>query len=291
MANRWLKNHFQLMMLVEYQEGVVRSAAERLMTRLSVHYQKADYVPTEEDIVKKLFALDPEINRLITANGAVAAAEILIKKNHDLRGEYKNFFEGGRLPGKTTIALVEKYLTSTGQAAPMESYTMEAYTRRMTREMAKVVQRHIQDTVARGMSFNRARVESQKELSRLFSEEQKKNLDMAKIFPNVETVIRTESQKIIGAEAWKSGVEFEVWGYTYNAVGDSRTRESHQAQDGATAAITDPFWDVWTPPNGYNCRCWLTPRFTEPNSYKQPDRSLQPDKGFAFNPATFPSFS
>ena len=286
--NRWQINHFRLISVVEYMEGVVQGAAERLMTRLGFQYRKMDYVPTNEEIVEKLAPLDRQINELVTINGKTAAVETLVKQNYDLKGKYRHFFEGGRLPNKVTMDMVDDYLGDTKQDRPMESYTMEAYTRRMTDELAQVVRRHIEETVAQGVSMNWTRGRKQEELRRRFLEEQSKrpDLDMSKAFPNVETVIRTESMKIMNAEAWNSASDVALlWGFTYNAVGDSRTRPTHEAQDGVSAEKNDPFWDVWAPPNGYNCRCWLVSEFEEPTSIKPPHRELQPDKGFAFNPA------
>jgi SPP1 gp7 family putative phage head morphogenesis protein len=43
--------------------------------------------------------------------------------------------------------------------------------------------------------------------------------------------------------------------FMYDAVNDSRTRPSHAAMDGFVARADDPVWSVWTPPNGYMCRC------------------------------------
>ena len=129
-------------------------------------------------------------------------------------------------------------------------------------------------------------------MKRRFQEEQEKeNIDMSKVLPNAETVVRTESMKILNAEAWRSATEVGsyadglLWGFSYHAVGDSRTRETHLAQHGVCAPVDDPFWNEWAPPNGYNCRCWLISEWEEPSSYKQPRRDLHPDPGFAFNPA------
>lgn len=54
----------------------------------------------------------------------------------------------------------------------------------------------------------------------------------------------------------------------YNGVADTRIRHSHQSMlhsgipiNGKPSAIyysDDPVWNVWTPPNGFNCRCGLT---------------------------------
>ena len=39
------------------------------------------------------------------------------------------------------------------------------------------------------------------------------------------------------------------------AVRDSRTRDSHRALHGKVFPHDSEFWDVWYPPNGFNCRC------------------------------------
>lgn len=41
----------------------------------------------------------------------------------------------------------------------------------------------------------------------------------------------------------------------YRTAGDSRVREAHAALDGVTLPPSDPFWDFYLPPNGWNCRC------------------------------------
>jgi len=41
----------------------------------------------------------------------------------------------------------------------------------------------------------------------------------------------------------------------YVTAGDDRVREEHAVLDGVIKRIDDPFWDIYYPPNGYNCRC------------------------------------
>ena len=46
--------------------------------------------------------------------------------------------------------------------------------------------------------------------------------------------------------------------FQYHTVGDDRVRPAHAQMDGYIARRDDPVWDVWWPPNGYNCRCTVT---------------------------------
>jgi SPP1 gp7 family putative phage head morphogenesis protein len=41
----------------------------------------------------------------------------------------------------------------------------------------------------------------------------------------------------------------------YITAGDARVRVSHRPLDGITKHIDDPFWDIYYPPNDWNCRC------------------------------------
>lgn len=41
----------------------------------------------------------------------------------------------------------------------------------------------------------------------------------------------------------------------YRTAGDNRVREEHRALNGTTLPPSDPFWDSYLPPNGWNCRC------------------------------------
>ncbi len=42
---------------------------------------------------------------------------------------------------------------------------------------------------------------------------------------------------------------------TYHTVGDGRVRPEHAVFDGITRPVNDPFWKLYMPPNGWNCRC------------------------------------
>ena len=53
--------------------------------------------------------------------------------------------------------------------------------------------------------------------------------------------------------------EFEQDGDRYNlqyrTAGDNHVREEHALLHGTTLPPSDPFWDKYYPPNGWNCRC------------------------------------
>ncbi len=41
----------------------------------------------------------------------------------------------------------------------------------------------------------------------------------------------------------------------YVTVGDARVRPEHKELDGVVRPVDDSFWDMYYPPNGWNCRC------------------------------------
>ena len=41
----------------------------------------------------------------------------------------------------------------------------------------------------------------------------------------------------------------------YNTIGDQRVRDEHAEHDNKIFPVDHPFWDVWFPPNDWNCRC------------------------------------
>lgn len=41
----------------------------------------------------------------------------------------------------------------------------------------------------------------------------------------------------------------------YRTVNDGKVRPEHAAIHGVTLPVSDPFWDIYFPPNGWNCRC------------------------------------
>lgn len=50
---------------------------------------------------------------------------------------------------------------------------------------------------------------------------------------------------------------FPYW--KYNTAGDDRVRPEHDELDGLTLPANDPRWEKIFPPNGWKCRCYVTP--------------------------------
>lgn len=105
-----------------------------------------------------------------------------------------------------------------------------------------------------------------------------------------ENMLRTEL-----AIAYEAGRQKELqapeiqsilWGYEYSAVGDARTRPSHDALDGLILPKDAPEWGSITTPNGYNCRCTIIEVFNDeaPPQAGAVDPNGGADAGFEFNP-------
>ncbi len=43
----------------------------------------------------------------------------------------------------------------------------------------------------------------------------------------------------------------------YMTVGDGRVREAHRELEGTILPVDAPFWKLYYPPNGWNCRCFV----------------------------------
>jgi len=52
----------------------------------------------------------------------------------------------------------------------------------------------------------------------------------------------------------------DIWQYArYRSMMDGRERLEHAAWNNIVLPINDPWWSTHTPPNGWNCRCWIEP--------------------------------
>lgn len=74
----------------------------------------------------------------------------------------------------------------------------------------------------------------------------------------------------------------------YHAILDAVTRPDHAAQDGKVYAQDHPYWDAWYPPNGFNCRCYVTTLSAEDVRERGLEVQTagvreQPDEGWRYN--------
>lgn len=120
-----------------------------------------------------------------------------------------------------------------------------------------------------------------------------------------DNIFRTNMQTAFHAGHYKSmteGTALRMRPYwRYRTAGDGHVRESHAAMEGRVYRADDPIWDIWYPPNGFQCRCTvvsLSKRQVErlglrvetaaPYSVDHSTGEILPkfpDKGFSGNPA------
>lgn len=109
-----------------------------------------------------------------------------------------------------------------------------------------------------------------------------------------QTWLNTEFETVINAS--KSGrdwIGFEKNKLsrpmlTYRTQGDSRVRPEHVLLNGITRTVDDVFWNSFTPPNGWNCRCFLTSsataKLTPMKDIRLSTINSQTPEMFKFNP-------
>ena len=75
----------------------------------------------------------------------------------------------------------------------------------------------------------------------------------------------------------------------YTTIGDKRVRPEHEVLNRIVRPVNDRFWDVYFPPNGWNCRCSVTQlqkgeaELTDLKDKKAPTKKEVPEI-FRFNP-------
>ena len=287
--NQWQRNHFKLLRLVEWREQSLSDSVERLLIRVGREYRKKDYAPSALELVQAMEPVMPFIRNLVASAGITGTAEAVIRANFDLKTPFREYFRHGSLPTRITLDKIWEYLEATGFERGPLFEQMQAHTRRMTDQIARLAEKKIHETLTEGMAQKWTLDRMKGQLTREFNGLKKQ--DVESVMPSVETVVRTESMTILHASQWESAqctpaLRSMLWGFEYFAVGDARTRPTHDAQDGVTAPATSDFWNHWYPPNGYNCRCSVIPLYDEPepSERKEPRWDLNPDKGFDFNP-------
>lgn len=106
------------------------------------------------------------------------------------------------------------------------------------------------------------------EASRMLQSEDGGFKSFEKFYEDVKTIDKIYNRNYLKAEynfataSTQMAVKWKEWEKSadrydiqYRTAGDDRVREDHEALDGITLPMTDPFWNEYFPPNGWNCRC------------------------------------
>ncbi|WP_395049415.1 phage minor head protein [Flavobacterium sp.] len=92
-----------------------------------------------------------------------------------------------------------------------------------------------------------------KPFSQLSHEYDKLNIAYNKNYLEAEYEFAVGSSQM--AAQWEGFSDSDRYELQYRTAGDNRVREEHVALNGTTLPKSDPFWNSYTPPNGWNCRC------------------------------------
>jgi SPP1 gp7 family putative phage head morphogenesis protein len=111
--------------------------------------------------------------------------------------------------------------------------------------------------------------------------------DRIRLWPHyIETLVRTNTFEALNearlAEYTDPAVTDFVVALEYSAILDNRTTVLCQSLDGFTRSSTDPVWEIYNPPNHYNCRSLLIP-ITAIDGWdgeESPYPALEPQVGF-----------
>lgn len=106
------------------------------------------------------------------------------------------------------------------------------------------------------------------EASRMLQSEDGGFKPFEKFYQDVKAIDNTYNRNYLKAEynfataSTQMAVKWKEWEKSadrydlqYRTAGDDRVREEHEALDGITLPMTDPFWNEYLPPMGWNCRC------------------------------------
>lgn len=117
-----------------------------------------------------------------------------------------------------------------------------------TLNQIKIIQQSLANAQKEGLSF--------REWKSNLDQDAVRNLTQARL----ETVYRTNLSSSYMQSTRYNAVTSGVMPYMmFSAVGDSRTRPEHEKLDGKVVKADSTFWDKYSPPLSYNCRCTLIP--------------------------------
>lgn len=175
---------------------------------------------------------------------------------------------------KNRVAVKDYYFNELPQALRSLAFTVSNLE---TLRQVEIVQRSLQNAMSEGLNFN--------EWKNQLDTDTIRNLSRSRL----ETVYRTNSASVYNKSTRYNAVTSNVTPYLmFSAVGDSRTRPQHADLDGIIKRGDSPFWNKYTPPLGFNCRCRIIPiskKEAEKRgiSRKSENNLPDPDNGFNVN--------
>ena len=117
-----------------------------------------------------------------------------------------------------------------------------------TLRQIEMVKRSLDNAIEEGLSFDSWKDNLDTQVLQ--------NLSNARL----ETVYRTNTHNVYNQSTRFNASTSRVTPYLmYTAVGDERTRPEHMKLDGVIKRADSVFWDKYTPPLGFNCRCGTIP--------------------------------
>lgn len=113
---------------------------------------------------------------------------------------------------------------------------------------------------------------------------------------SIASAFKTQSRIAYHSGKWQAEDEEPlrslIWGYRYETQQDTRVRDSHEQLQGLTYPRDDPFWQMFYPPNGWQCRCFVTTLYERPKGLPRTGSrrrvNVIPDEGFGVNFGALP---
>lgn len=142
---------------------------------------------------------------------------------------------------KNRVAVKDYYFKDLPQEIRSLSFTVSNLE---TLRMVQLAQRSLENAMNQGLSFQ--------EWKEVLDPDLIKSLYDSRL----ETVYRTNVASVYAQSTRYNAATSKVTEYlVFSAVGDERTRKSHLALDGVCKRADSTFWDKYTPPLAYSCRC------------------------------------
>uniref|UniRef100_A0A6H1ZPH5 Putative capsid morphogenesis protein n=1 Tax=viral metagenome TaxID=1070528 RepID=A0A6H1ZPH5_9ZZZZ len=168
--------------------------------------------------------------------------------------------EGLSLPEVTPDEAVRYWLERQPvlKADPVINYTVDLYEKRawsvarvFRQNLVEQIKGHVESILKEGIT--------QREFATQVNDFLKQMAADTLTPAHLETVYRTNVQTAYNAGLWREMdnplMQEEFPFFEYFNPEDARSRPTHAAMSGVWADRFHPVWNIWWPPNGYNCRC------------------------------------